>query len=184
MWQAEDSWASILSPEARAAGIHPLSVTRRKGWQGCVCPDPCPVLPRGSCPQTWPPGRSGRRWEGSPPSPSETCRPIPLLSEATPWGGGRGWFSAGGAPGDLLPLGRWRWGAGASVDPGKAELGVLSSRCYTWAAPRDCASSLVHLFVSWNSSVPHSFVGQHLMSGTRKPCESTPNKQEDQTVRS
>lgn len=50
------------------------------------------------------------------------------------------------------PLGTFSlWDAGGgglvrSVDPREGRVGVLFSRCYTWAVPRSCASSLAHLF--------------------------------------
>lgn len=50
------------------------------------------------------------------------------------------------------PLGTFSlWDAGGgvlvcSVDPREGRVGVLFSRCYTWAVPRSCASSLARLF--------------------------------------
>lgn len=178
-WQApsvcgrlKTPWASILSPEARAAGTHPFVCHPKEGLAGRCLSRPLP------CPAAWLPvlrrGRQAGAGGGGrePPSPSETCRPIPLLSGATPWGAARRGSQLSGAPGDLLPLGPLAVGLALVWTREGRGLGVLSSRCYTWAAPCDCASSLVHLFVSWNSSVPHSFVGQHLMSGTRRPAKA------------
>ena len=94
-----------------------LSPEGRAGRAG-VCPDLCPVLLRGSCFQTWPPGRSGRRGrKGSPPSPSGNSTQAPSgpspSSQRPPLGEAAEHGSRLAEPlGDLLPLGCWRWGSG------------------------------------------------------------------------
>lgn len=106
------------SPEAEQQG-HSLCLSPegRAGRAG-VCPDPCPVLLRGSRFQTWPPGRSGRRGrKGSPPSPSGNLTQAPSgpfpSSQRPPLGEAAEHGSRLAEPlGDLLPLGCWRWGSG------------------------------------------------------------------------
>ena len=56
-----------------------------------------------------------------------TVQPVPFLSEATAWGGGRAWLLAGGAPWGPSPSGMLAAGAWCVVwTPGKAESGCCS----------------------------------------------------------
>lgn len=109
-----------------------------------------------------------------------TVRPVPLLSEATTWGGGRAWFSAGGAPWGPSPSGMLAVGFWCVVwTPGKAESGCCSHVLHVGRASQLCLQSCASILVSWNSFIQHSFVEQHHVSGTYKSWESTVNKQED-----